>query len=181
MWQRITHKHQLSFALTRPWVAGSMGKASSLPLRKARFLCGVLWRWREEKGCHLLTRKSTVDLHFPSSAGGVWLLLMPNSDYQKRKTHQERKKGMGKVMQNICERGTQRTEVYVFLAHASPLSLATLLTNLKKKLSSLLEISSAEKNTQHLCHAEGLHSSIRKGPLLISEGTATWCQSAQGE
>lgn len=130
----------------------------------------------EEKGYHLLVRKSTVHLHYPGSAGGVWLLLMPNSNYQKGKTHQERKKGTGKVTQKICEQTKQITEVSIhFQADPSPLSLATFLTNLKKKLSSLLEISSAKKNTQILCHAGGgeLHISSYKEPLLISEGTAT--------
>lgn len=70
----------------------------------------------EEKGCHSLARKSTLDLHFPSSASGVWLPLMPNLDYQKGKTHQEGRKGRGKVMQKICERVMQLTQVYVFPA-----------------------------------------------------------------
>lgn len=70
----------------------------------------------EEKGYYPLARKSTVHLHFPSSAAGVWLLLMSNSNYQKGKTHQERKKGRGKVVQKICEQVRQITVVYVLPA-----------------------------------------------------------------
>lgn len=63
-----------------------------------------------------------------------------------------------------------------FQPDAPPFSLATFLTNLKKKLCYLLETSSAEKNTQPLCHAGGLHISILIPSLREQQPDARVCK-----
>lgn len=103
---------------------------------------------------------------------------MPNSNYQKGKTHQEGKRGRGKVMQKICEQLMHVTKVYVFPAWCS--SLFT--SNISNQLEEETLLSTWNKFCWKECTAPlPCWGAAHLHPHPISEGTATWCQSVQGE